>query len=115
MDDEPELVVDLISGGSILDSFPMSRAALAQLSNIVGPPPMPDRYRIDLCASGRLVDGPEQELGRADTIPDARRRYDEEVERRPDRLVVLRDSVVTTSFQASVMCRSDGKPRDPVI
>jgi hypothetical protein len=43
------------------------------------------------------------------------RRYDEEVERHPGRLVVLRDSVVKTSFPASVMWRNDGKPRDLVI
>jgi hypothetical protein len=31
------------------------------------------------------------------------------------RLVVLRDSVVTASYPASVMRRNDGKPRDLVI
>ena len=76
---------------------------------------MPDHYRIDLCTSSRLVESPERELGRADTLPDAKRRYDEEVERRPGRLVVLRDSVVWASYPASVMCRSDGKPRNLVI
>ncbi len=52
--DNPELVVELISGGNILDAFPMRRGALEQLRNIVDPPPppMPDRYRIYLCTSG---------------------------------------------------------------
>ena len=66
-----EVTVELISGGSIIDSFPMRRAALAHLSDVVDPPPppMPGRYRVDLGATGRLVDGLERELGRADTIP----------------------------------------------
>jgi hypothetical protein len=33
------------------------------------PPPMPGRYRVDLGATARMVDGPERELGRADTFP----------------------------------------------
>jgi len=61
-------------GGGIVDSFPMRRAALPSLSEIVHPPlpPMPDRYRIDLCATCPMVDGPKCELGRADTISDAK-------------------------------------------
>ena len=111
-EDNPELVVELISGGKILDAFPMRRDALPSLRAIVDPPPapMPDRYRIDLCISGRMIDGPECELGRAGTIPDARRRYDEEVQRRPDRLVVLRDSVVWASYPAASCAGATASP-----
>lgn len=35
-------------------------------------------YRVDLYATGRLVDGAERELGRASTIEDATRLYDEQ-------------------------------------
>jgi hypothetical protein len=116
-DKKSKLVVELISGGNILDSFSMRRDTLPSLSAIVTPPPtpIPGRYRVDLCASGRMVDGPECELGRADTIPAAAFIYDHLAGRHSGRLVVLRDSIVGTGFAASVMRRSDGKPRDLMI
>ena len=79
-DDNPELIVELISGGKILDTFPMRRATLPRLSVIIDPPPppVPGRYRVDLYASGRLVDGVERELDRAATIEDANRLYGEQ-------------------------------------
>jgi hypothetical protein len=51
--DDGEVTVELIGGGSIIDSFPMRRAALADLSNVVDPPPppIPGRYRVDLYAA----------------------------------------------------------------
>jgi hypothetical protein len=116
-DKKSKLVVELISGGNILDSFPMRRDTLPSLSAIVDPPPpsIPGRYRVDLCTSGRMVDGPERELGRADTISAAVRLYDDQAKRYPGGLVVLRDSTFTTDFAASVMRRSDGKPRNQMI
>jgi len=113
-DDEPAVAVELICGGSVLDSFPMRRGTLPTLSNIVHPPPppVPGRYRVDLYATGRLVDGIERELGRAATIEDATRLYDEQAALYRGRLVVLRGGV---PFTACPMRRSDGKPRDLVI
>ncbi len=113
-DGSPELVVELISGGKILDAFPMRRATLPRLSVIIDPPPspVPDRYRVDLYASGRLVDGIERELGRAATIEVATRLYDDQASLYRGRLVVLRGGVPIT---ASPIRRSDGKPRDLVI
>jgi hypothetical protein len=113
-DDEPEVVVELICGGNILDTFPMRRAMLPRLSVIINPPPppVPGRYRVDLYATGRLVDGVERELGRAATIEDATRLYREQASVYRDRLVVLRGGVPVT---ACPIRRSDGKPRDLVI
>jgi hypothetical protein len=42
---DEEVTVELISGGSILDSFPMRRAALPSLSAIIHPPPPPEPDR----------------------------------------------------------------------
>ena len=93
-DDSPELVVELISGGKILDAFPMRRVTLPRLSVIIDPPPPPaGRYRVDLHAFGRLVDGIERELGRAATIEDAKRLYDDQAALFRGRLVVLRGGV----------------------
>ena len=111
-DDNPELVVELISGGKILDAFPMRRVTLPRLSVIIDPPPPPGRYRVDLHAFGRLVDGIERELGRAATIEDATRLYDDQAALFRGRLVVLRGGIPMT---ASPTRRSDGKPRDLVI
>jgi hypothetical protein len=49
------------------------------------------------------------------TSPTAVFLYDHQAAHHPGRLVVLRESIVTVSFPASVMRRSDGKPRDLVI
>jgi hypothetical protein len=113
-DDEPEVTVELICGGAILDTFPMRRAALPRLSVIIDPPPppVPGRYRVDLYATGRLVDGIERELGRADTIGDAQSLYDEQAARYPGRLVVLGCRIPR---QSCPIRRSGGKPRDLVI
>jgi hypothetical protein len=113
-DDEPEVAVELICGGKILDTFPMRRATLSRLGVTVDPPPppVPGRYRVDLDASGRLVDGVERELGQAATIEDATRLYDERVSLHRGRLVVLRGGI---PLCACPIRRSDGKPRDLVI
>ena len=44
-----------------------------------------------------MVDGPERELGRADTIQMEGAANDDQAGRHPRRLVVLRDSVVSAS------------------
>ncbi len=113
-DDEPVVVVELISGGNILDTFPMRRATLPRLSVIIDPPPppVPGRYRVDLYATGRLVDGVERKLGQAATIEDATRLYDERASLYRGRLVVLRGGV---PLCACPIRRSDGKPRDLMI
>ena len=102
-DDAPEVAVELICGGNIIDTFPMRRATLPRLSVIVDPPPppVPGRYRVDLYATGRLVDGIERELGRAATIEDATRLYDEQAIRYRGRLVVLRGGVPFTACPSS--------------
>jgi hypothetical protein len=113
-EDDPELVVELISGGNMLDGFAIHRDTLPSLSAIVDPPPppIPGRYRVDLYATGRLVDGVERELSRAATIEDATRLYDEQAALYGGRLVVLRGGV---PLCACPIRRSDGKPRDLVI
>ena len=48
-DDSPELVVELISGGKILDAFPMRRVTLPRLSVIIDPPPPPAAAIVSIC------------------------------------------------------------------
>jgi hypothetical protein len=73
---------------------------------------VPDRYCVDLYATGRLADGVERKLGQAATWEDATRLYDDQAALYPGRLVVLRGGA---SMIASPIRRSDGKPRDLVI
>ena len=104
-----ELIVELISGGNILDTFPMRRDTLPRLSVIIDPPPspVPDRYCVDLYATGRLADGVDRKLGQAATWEGATRLYDEQAALYRGRLVVLRGGL---SVNACPIRRSDGKP-----
>ncbi len=53
--DDGEVTVELITGGTIIDSFPMRRDTLPTLSAIVDPPPspIPGRYRAEVSRDGR--------------------------------------------------------------